>query len=44
MWWLAIVAAIVIGRAIGLGTALRIIGWTAIILAFALFALGHAPG
>jgi hypothetical protein len=44
MWWLALVAAIIIGRSISLGTVLRVLGWAAIILTFALFALGHAPG
>jgi hypothetical protein len=46
MPWLALVAAIVVGRAIGLGTALRVLGWTAILL-IALFAvlarLGGSP-
>jgi hypothetical protein len=43
MWWLALVAAIVIGRAIPLGTALTVLGWAGI-LVFALLALGHALG
>jgi hypothetical protein len=46
MWSLALVAAIVIGRAISLGAVLRVLGWTAIILAFTIgiLALGHTPG
>jgi hypothetical protein len=39
MWWVALVAAIVIARAISLGAVLRVIGWAAILLALALFAL-----
>jgi hypothetical protein len=48
MWpWLALVAAIVIGRAISLQSALRILGWAAILLVvlFALLAeMGAPPG
>jgi hypothetical protein len=47
MSWLALVAAIVIGRAISPQSALRILGWAAILLMvlFALLAkMGARPG
>jgi hypothetical protein len=46
MWpWLALVAAIIVGRSVSLQAVLRVIGWAGILLALAigLLAFGHAP-